>query len=92
MRWGIKSFGVHRLAVQNDEGEKRCRSCQTAAEKVLRLPMLRNQYPAAGLLASLTAAKTICRNGRSAHREHGEQFPFKDKNAHYCSCNPHRDM
>ncbi|NLP11553.1 ATP-dependent helicase [bacterium] len=70
---------------QHDEGDKRCRQLlQTAAEKVLRLPMLRNQDPAAGLLASLTAATTDLPEWEEMRTEiNGEQFPFKDIFAHY---------
>lgn len=70
---------------QNDDGEKRCRQLlQTAAEKVLRLPVLRNQDPAAGLLASLTAVKTDLPEWEEMRTEiNGEPFPFKDIFAHY---------
>jgi len=70
---------------QKDEGDKRCRQLlQTAAEKVLRLPMLRNQDPAAGLLTSLTGAKTDLPEWEEMRTEiNGEQFPFKDIFAHY---------
>jgi DNA helicase II / ATP-dependent DNA helicase PcrA len=63
-----------------DNGDKICRELlRRAAEAVLKLPVLRNQDPTAGLSASLSRAKTDLLSWTEMKTEiNGEPFPFKD--------------
>ena len=63
-----------------DVGDKKCRELLlAAAETVLKLPILRNQDPAAGLLTSLSQAKNDLLGWEEMRTEiSGELYPFKE--------------